>query len=196
MIWFSRHGFARKIFSSNVSNTQTRSNFHTAKDLFAVLVLFGAVTLKQIFPSDFVCNLISKCLIWEYLETDVIPSSWKFNLVKILFIESDLKYLRTVYIPHATQYIDFGGLLSEDLRQVKCQRSEMMNMQTTKGFVQSQNITSLSGISKKILLSTQMIVLTILSLILLVGNPVLPNLLPPRKIHLWQIGYLRKELGD
>ena len=48
--------------------------------------------------------------------------------------------------------------------EMKSQRKELMNMQTSKGFVQSQNLTSLSEISQKIWLSTQIIISTKLSL--------------------------------
>ena len=47
---------------------------------------------------------------------------------------------------------------------MKSQRKELMNMQTSKGFVQSQNLTSLNEISQKIWLSTQIIISTKLSL--------------------------------
>ena len=47
---------------------------------------------------------------------------------------------------------------------MKSQKRNMMNMQTSKGFVHSQNMTSLSGIYQKIWLSTQMIISTNLSL--------------------------------
>ena len=48
--------------------------------------------------------------------------------------------------------------------RVNSQRRKMMNMQTSKGFVQSQNMMSLSGIFQKIWPSTQMIISTNLSL--------------------------------
>ena len=48
--------------------------------------------------------------------------------------------------------------------RVNSQKRKMMNMQTSKGFVQSQNIMSLSGIFQKIWPSTQMIISTNLSL--------------------------------
>ena len=48
--------------------------------------------------------------------------------------------------------------------RVNSQRRKMMNMLTSKGFVQSQNMMSLSGIFQKIWPSTQMIISTNLSL--------------------------------
>ena len=41
---------------------------------------------------------------------------------------------------------------------VKSKRRKMMSMQTSNGFVQSQNVTSLSGISQKNWCNTQMII--------------------------------------
>ena len=61
-------------------------------------------------------------------------------------------------------------------------------MQTSKGFLQSQNMTSLNGISEKIWLRTYMIISTNLSLketyrkSISVENPVPLNLHPPRKM--------------
>ena len=58
--YFSRHGFAWKIYSSNVSKTEILLsswkclNSNTSKGLFALLVLVGLIALKQNFLSDFV----------------------------------------------------------------------------------------------------------------------------------------------
>ena len=50
-----------------------------------------------------------------------------------------------------------------EIVKVKSQRKNMMNMQTSKGSVQSQSMTSLNGISQKIWLSVQVIISTNLS---------------------------------
>ena len=68
---------------------------------------------------------------------------------------------------------------------MKSQRREIMNVQILKGFAQSQNMMSLSGISQKIWLSTHMIISTNLSHLL--ESILVENLVPlivylPRKI--------------
>ena len=105
-VWFdfSRYCFAQKICYSSVPKTQILlsswhcSDCNTGKGLFAVLLLVGIITLKQNFLSGFLYNLIPKWFISEHFGADAKASriNVKICVRKILFIESDLKYLSTV----------------------------------------------------------------------------------------------------